>query len=179
MAKLTDVFQLLAQDYASNTLTWLPTIFLGAALVWFTVCAVVLFVLDVRHHRLPNRWTGALFAGAVVLLLASTLTAAEDSALSGRWLSTVLGSVGYLLVMFVLHVVTRAGIGMGDVKLAAGLGLYTGFLGLELLIAGFVFAFLLGGFQALFLVVFRGANKTTRIAFGPAMLLGCTVAFLM
>ena len=173
------MFQLLAQDISSNTLAVLSTFFLAAALAWFAICGAVLFLIDVRHHRLPNSWTGALFTGASILLLLSTMVAPADSALADRWLPTLMGSVGYLVVMFVLHVLTRAGIGMGDVKLAAGLGLYTGFIGVEALIAGFVFAFLFGGLQALFLVLFRGAKKTTRIAFGPAMLTGCAVALLM
>src|SRR5699024_2807986 len=65
---------------------------------------------------------------AAVLLLATTLTAAEASGLDGRWLTTLLGSIGYMGLMFVLHLLTRGGLGMGDVKLAAGLGLYTGFI---------------------------------------------------
>lgn len=173
------MFQLLTQNPASGTLALLATLLLTAGLVWFALCAVVLWAIDVRHHRLPNRWTGALFTGAGVFLLASTLIAPAESALSDRWLSTLLGSISYLALMFVLHVLTRAGIGMGDVKLAAGLGLYTGFLGLEAFIAGFMLAFVFGGLQAMFLVFFRGAKKSTRVAFGPAMLLGCTVALLM
>lgn len=143
------------------------------------VCGIVLFIIDVQQHRLPNMWTGLLFAGASLFLLATTLTAPDHSVLSGRWLATIIGSVGYLAIMFVLHVLTRAGIGMGDVKLAAGLGLYTGFIGVEALIAAFVLAFVIGGLQAVFVVVFRGARKSTRIAFGPAMLLGCVVSLLM
>ena len=173
------MIHLLSRDISSNTLALLPTLFLGVALVWFAVCAIVLFVVDLQQHRLPNRWTGMLFAGAAIFLLASTLSAPEDSTLAGRWLPTIIGSLSYLIVMLVLHILTRAGIGMGDVKLAAGLGLYTGFIGVEALVAGFMLAFLFGGLQAMYLMVFRGAKKSTRIAFGPAMLVGCAVALLM
>ena len=148
------------------------------ALAWFIVCGIRLFLIDVREHRLPNVWTGTLALGATILLLTSTLTATDASYLSDRTASTLIGGLAYCLVMFILHVVTRAGIGMGDVKLAAGLGLYTGYLGLEALLAGFVLAFVLGGAQAVYLMVFRGANKSTRIAFGPAMLLGCLLILL-
>lgn len=154
-------------------------ILLGCALVWFLVCSTILFVIDVREHRLPNRWTARLFVVGALFLLATTLTAPADSALSDRWLTTLGGSAGYLLTMFTLHLLTRAGVGMGDVKLAAGLGLYTGFVGLEALIAGFVLAFLVGGLQAIYLVVFKGAKKSTRIAFGPAMLVGGLFTLLM
>lgn len=173
------MIDLLAQELDRASPELLPLVCVFGALAWFAVCAVVLFIIDVREHRLPNVLTGALAIGATVLLLAGSWTASSDSLLAGRAILTLVGAVAYCLVMFVLHILTRAGIGMGDVKLAAGLGLYTGFLGIDALIAGFVLAFLLGGAQAVYLVVFRGANKTTRIAFGPAMLMGCLLVLLM
>ncbi|HIY84961.1 MAG TPA: A24 family peptidase [Candidatus Yaniella excrementavium] len=152
---------------------------LSCALLWFLMCSVVLWIIDIREHRLPNRWTGLFFLGGACLLLTTTLTAPADSIFSDRWIMTLGGSVGYLVAMFVLHILTRAGLGMGDVKLAAGIGLYTGFLGWEAVIAGFVLAFLAGGLQAVYLVVFKGARKNTRIAFGPAMLVGGLLTLLM
>jgi len=173
------VIHLLTQDHTSDTLAPWPTAFLITAVAWLVICGVVLFVIDLQQHRLPNAWTGLLFGAGGSLLIASSLSAPTESVLAGRWLPTLLGSVSYLAIMFVLHLVTRAGLGMGDVKLAAGLGLYTGFLGADALVAGFVFAFLIGGLQAIFLMVFRGASKSTRIAFGPAMLLGSFIVVMM
>lgn len=152
---------------------------LGGAIAWFVVCGTVLFRVDLREHRLPNRWTGLLWLGAVVCLLTSSLIAPDESVVANRWQLTLLGSAGYLFVMVVLHLLTRGGIGMGDVKLAAGLGLYTGFLGIESFIVGIMLAFVIGGLQAVYLVVFRGAARSTRIAFGPAMLIGCAVTMLL
>lgn len=173
------MIHLIQQYYASAADAPTATALLIGGLLWFSICAIVLFIIDVREHRLPNRWTGLLFAGGAVLLLSSTLSAPAESVLADRWSTTILGSGAYLLAMFILHLLTRAGIGMGDVKLAAGLGLYTGFLGVDALIAGFVLAFVVGGIQAVCVVVFHGAKKSTRIAFGPAMLIGCLLTILM
>ena len=173
------MINLLAEEFTRHPSELLPVLSLALALSWFCVCAIALFVIDVRHHRLPNVLTAALAIGAMISLLTATWTASSDSFLAGRGVSTLIGAGAYCLVMFVLHVVTRAGIGMGDVKLAAGLGLYTGFLGINALAAGFVLAFFIGGLQALYLVVFRGASKNTRLAFGPAMILGCVLVLLM
>lgn len=170
---------LLTEHFSSANASPLTVMLLSCALLWFLVCSVVLWIIDIREHRLPNRWTGLLFLGGACLLLATTLTAPADSTFSDRWIMTLGGSVGYLVAMFVLHILTRAGLGMGDVKLAAGIGLYTGFLGWEAVIAGFVLAFLAGGLQAVYLVVFKGARKNTRIAFGPAMLVGGLLTLLM
>lgn len=178
LAKVLYVIQLITQYLLSDAPNPVVLILLGCALGWFIVCAAVLLNIDIRQHRLPNAWTGRFFVCAAVLLLATTVTAAEASGLDGRWLTTLLGSVGYTGLMFVLHVFTRGGLGMGDVKLAAGLGLYTGFIGVNALVAGFMLAFIVGGVQAVYLVLFRGAKKTTRIAFGPAMLIGCSLVLV-
>ena len=173
------MIDLLAQELARTSAELLPLVCLFAALAWFGVYGAILFIIDVREHRLPNVLTASLAIGASLLLLTSSWTATSDSFLAGRALPAILGALAYCAAMFLLHVVTRAGIGMGDVKLAAGLGLYTGFLGVDALIAGFVLAFVIGGAQAVYLVAFRGASKSTRIAFGPAMLVGCLVVLLM
>lgn len=179
LAKVSHVIQLITQYLTSDAPNPVVILLLGGALVWFIVCAAVLVAIDIREHRLPNAWTARFFVCSAILLLATTFTAAEASGLDGRWLTSLLGSVGYMGIMFILHLLTRGGLGMGDVKLAASLGLYTGFIGINALIAGFTLAFIVGGAQAIYLVVFRGAKKTTRIAFGPAMLIGCLIALLM
>ncbi|GAA2025084.1 hypothetical protein GCM10009720_01020 [Yaniella flava] len=173
------MIHLITEQLTSTTPAPVAMTLLVAALVWFGVCATTLFVVDVREHRLPNTLNALLFVGGAALLIASTLTSDSASVLADRWGMTLIGSGAYLAVMFILHLLTRAGLGMGDVKLAAGLGLYTGFLGFEALIAGFVLAFVVGGLQAVYLVVFRGAKKSTRIAFGPAMIIGCGITLLM
>lgn len=179
LASVSPVIHLIRQDLASAVDAPIAITLLVVGLLWFGICAVMLCSIDVREHRLPNRWTGLLFAGGAMFLLSTTLSAPAASVLADRWMTILLGSGAYLVSMFLLHLLTRAGLGMGDVKLAAGLGLYTGFLGAEALIAGFVLAFVVGGIQAVYVVVFRGAKKSTRIAFGPAMLIGCLVTMLM
>lgn len=175
MAKVSHVITLLRTEWFSGT----PAVMLlCVALAWFLIINTWLVTVDVRAHRLPNRLTAALFLGAGILLGASTLLAPAESVLNGRIGNTLLGGVGYCAVMFLLHLVTRGGIGMGDVKLAAGLGLYTGFLGFEAMLAGFVLAFVLGGVQAVVLLIARRATRRTRIAFGPAMILGALLVLL-
>ena len=64
------------------------------------------------------------------------------------------------------------GMGMGDVKLAAVLGLYLGFLGWGNLLVGAFAAFLFGGVFGLALMLVRRAGRKTAIPFGPWMILG-------
>lgn len=139
-----------------------------AGLAWAAVCAAVLFATDLREHRLPNRWTGALAVGGV-------LTAVLVAALSGDVSvlpTALLCGAGYLAAMAVLHLLTRGGLGMGDVKLAGGLGLYTGVLGPGATVTAGVLAILLGGLVAAVLVLLRRARASTHLPFGPPMLVG-------
>lgn len=137
-----------------------------AGLAWATVCAVVLVVTDCHEHRLPNRWTGALAVGGTLTAVAVALLSGEISVL----LSAVLCGVGYLVAMLLLHLLTRGGLGMGDVKLAGGLGLYTGVLGPGATLVAGLLAILLGGLVAVALVLTRRARASTHLPFGPPMI---------
>jgi leader peptidase (prepilin peptidase)/N-methyltransferase len=61
---------------------------------------------------------------------------------------------------------------MGDVKLAAVLGLYLGFLGWGNLLVGAFAAFVFGGVFGVVLMLIRRAGRKTAIPFGPWMILG-------
>jgi leader peptidase (prepilin peptidase) / N-methyltransferase len=138
----------------------------SVGLAWAVVCAVVLFVTDLREHRLPNRWTGALAVGGVLTAAAVALLSGSSSVL----VTALLCGAGYLAAMLVLHLVTRGGLGMGDVKLAGGLGLYTGVLGPAATFAAGLLAVLVGGLVAAVLVLVRRAHGSTALPFGPPML---------
>jgi leader peptidase (prepilin peptidase)/N-methyltransferase len=59
---------------------------------------------------------------------------------------------------------------MGDVKLAAPLGLYLGYLGWSQLLYGGLLGFVLNGVVTLLLVSIRRRGKGTEVAHGPSML---------
>jgi leader peptidase (prepilin peptidase)/N-methyltransferase len=68
--------------------------------------------------------------------------------------------------------------GFGDVKLAALLGLYLGYLGWGPVIVGAFAAFLLGGIFSIVLLAAARATRKTGIPFGPWMLLGAWVGIV-
>lgn len=148
-------------------------VLVGLAVVHLLVCAVVLTWVDLREHRLPNRWTLALaVGGAVTLWSASALQGGE------RLAPSLVGFVGYPALMMLLHLASRGGLGLGDVKVAAGLGLYTGWLGWEAWAQAVFLGFVIGGVVALVMVLTRRATAKTRLAFGPPLLAGAVVAVL-
>jgi leader peptidase (prepilin peptidase)/N-methyltransferase len=119
-------------------------------LVWF----------DVRAHRLPN----VLVVPGVGVGL---LSCAGEWVVNGRVpavpLAAGLAYAGFLLILNLL-----GGMGMGDVKLAAALGLASWNLSVAVLSP--VVAFLVGGLVSVALLVAGGRGR--KIAFGPFLLGG-------
>ena len=65
---------------------------------------------------------------------------------------------------------------MGDVKLAALIGLVLGALGLKYVAVAAAIAILAGGLGAIALMAFAGASRRSKIPFGPYLAAGAIVA---
>ncbi|MFF5627046.1 A24 family peptidase [Microbacterium sp. LWH10-1.2] len=146
----------------------LRTVLVVLAHVALLVIAVALAVIDARTHRLPNRIVLPTLAGAALLAATEAMLTGESAALiRAGWGMVLLG--GFYAA---LRILGRSGMGGGDVKLAALIGLVLGWHGWTALAAGAASAFVLAALYALVLMALRRADGATRIAFGPWMLLG-------
>ena len=132
-------------------------------------------VIDARTHRLPD----AVTVPALALTAALLAVAAAATADGGRLLRAVAGAAVLGGCYLALHLANRRGLGLGDVKLAALLGLPAGWAGWDAVWWTGVLPFLLGGIGALALVVAQRATRSTAIAFGPWMLLGAAVTLAL
>lgn len=150
----------------SHGLTALTFGVLVGAGMWLTL-------IDIDTHLLPRRIVYRTTALVMPLLI---VCAFFDEA--GSVLGMFVGGVALWMVMRVLEVLARGGLGGGDVALAGLLGMYLGWISYEALIVGLVTAFMVGGVFALFLLITRRANRTTRFAFGPFLIVGALVAVL-
>ena len=127
-----------------------------------------LIAVDIATHRLPDRIVLPTLAGALLLALAGAVFAGHGTRLLGAlWGMVVLGGFYALL-----RVLSREGMGGGDVKLAALIGLVLGWHGWQALLVGAAAAFVLGAAHALGLIALRRASGSTHIAFGPWMIVG-------
>jgi leader peptidase (prepilin peptidase)/N-methyltransferase len=139
------------------------------AFVGLAICVTPLVVIDVEHHRLPDRLVAAAGVGGVALL-----------ALSGqwvRWLAAVGAAASLFAVLAAFALVAQ--FGFGDVKLGAVLALYTGWFGWGCVLSGVLLGFVLGGVVAFVLMVVRRAGRKSAIAFGPWLVLGAFAAPLL
>jgi leader peptidase (prepilin peptidase)/N-methyltransferase len=141
------------------------------AFVFLTLAGVLLAVIDLQHRLLPDRVVlPSLGIGA--LLLAVAAFARDDWPALGR---AALGAGVLFGVFLVLARIAPAGMGMGDVKLAALLGLYLGWLGWGAVLLGAVAGFVVQAVLALVLLASRRVGLRSELPFGPAMLLGAAL----
>jgi len=163
------IVELLASGSLTQALAGLMLLLGG---VIFAVCALALSFSDLREHRLPNRilypWAGITLGLLVptALLLGEPLAALRAIAAALTW------SAAFLAV----RLISPPALGMGDVKLAVVLGLYTGFLGWSTVLAAVLMSFLLGGVVSAALLISRRATAKTPVPFGPFLLLGTAIA---
>ncbi|MEX5258791.1 A24 family peptidase [Kocuria sp. CPCC 205263] len=142
------------------------------AYFFFVAFAVVLTVIDLRHHLLPNAVVlPALGVGFVLLGVAAT---GENA--WGALLRAVLGAPVLFVLYLALALISPAGLGMGDVKLAAVLGLFLGYQGWVALLVGALLASIFGAIVGLVMLTSRRGGLRSDIPFGPSMLTGALVA---
>jgi leader peptidase (prepilin peptidase)/N-methyltransferase len=152
--------------------TSLATASAVVALVAFLVLSavsVVLALVDLDTRTLPNRIVLPALAAGILLLGTSSL-------LVGDYQQLIRAAIG-MAALFVLYYILAltGGMGFGDVKLAAVMGLYLAWLGWGPLAVGALAAFVLGGLFGIVLIVIRRAGRKTAIPFGPWILAGAWI----
>ncbi|MET1153104.1 prepilin peptidase [Arthrobacter sp.] len=85
-------------------------------------------------------------------------------------MGALLGSLAMFTFYLLAALVKPGGIGMGDVKLAAVLGLYAGYEGLAAWVAVLFGAFLLNAVAIILLMLARRLKRDADILFGPSMI---------
>jgi leader peptidase (prepilin peptidase)/N-methyltransferase len=140
--------------------------------LWLALLPVglLLAAVDARTHLLPRVVVLPATALALAVVGAVELTVGDP----GAAVRAVVAGLVLRSVFWVLWFVRRAGMGFGDVRLAALVGVLLGHLGWTELIAGTYAGFLLLGAAGLArAVVLRDRRSLRReMPFGPALLAG-------
>jgi leader peptidase (prepilin peptidase)/N-methyltransferase len=144
------------------------------AYLWLAAVSIALALIDVETHRLPDRIVVPTFVVMVALFTASAAVEGDW----GRLLSALVGAAALFAFYLLLALVRPGGMGMGDVKLAAVLGLALGWAGWAPLVVGAFAAFLLGGLFGVVLLASRRVRRGGGIPFGPWMLAGAWIGIL-
>jgi leader peptidase (prepilin peptidase)/N-methyltransferase len=132
-----------------------------AAWMAFVILGVALSAIDFQLHRLPDVLNGALYLSGIVFL-------SLDAALHHRFghlRSAVIASVLLSAFYWLVNLLSKGGMGMGDVKLAASIGLYAGYI-----------SFALGSLVGIAIIVLQKGTRKTALPFGPFMIVGVLIS---
>jgi leader peptidase (prepilin peptidase) / N-methyltransferase len=148
-----------------------PSIYTTAVLALFFAVLVAVTFIDVEHRIIPNRILYPSLVAFPVILALGVLT--------GEHVSLLRAGIGFLAYgggLLVVAVVSPGGMGMGDVKLAALIGLVLGAFGLAYVAVAAAVAILAGGLGAVALLAFAHATRKHAVPFGPYLAAGAVWA---
>ncbi len=147
---------------------------LSAAYFFYVILAGVLVtasLVDLHDRIIPNELVLFAAGAGIVMRIVAQLSQVPV----GTWLSALWGALFGAGLLFLLGLLYRGGLGMGDVKLAGALGLYLGFLNTAV---GLMIAFILGGAVSLILLLARVVGRKDYIPFGPFLAAGALIAMI-
>jgi leader peptidase (prepilin peptidase)/N-methyltransferase len=129
----------------------------------FVTLFIVIFVIDWEHHLIPNK---LIYPSLLAAPLLSTLWPGL-----GIWYSLLGGVLGFGLLLLP-YLVFSGGMGAGDVKLAALVGLVVGF---PLILLALLIGIVVAGAAAVALLASGRRSRQDAVAFGPFLVLGAIV----
>ncbi|PAF21815.1 prepilin peptidase [Terribacillus saccharophilus] len=137
---------------------------LALALLLVSIGAI-LFVTDMRFLLIPNK---ILLFFLPLFIFLRIITPLDP------WWDSIIGSVIAFILLFLVILLSRGGMGGGDLKLFVLLG---GILGWKGILLTFILASVLGAVISLFLLYIKVLERNQVIPFGPYILAGALFTF--
>lgn len=130
----------------------------------FVSLLIVITVSDISTMLIPNKIL--LFFGSIILLLRLTIAPLDS------WWDTFVGAMVGFTLLLIIAIVSNGGMGGGDIKLFAVLGLYFGWQ--HVLLAFFLSVFVGAVIGGVGLLLGKIKRKTP-MPFGPAIAIGSVI----
>lgn len=137
---------------------------LVVALMLVSLSAVV-FVTDIKYMLIPNR---VLLSFLPLFILVQFFLPLEN------WWSPILGCLTGLVLLFFIIVISKGGMGGGDMKLFGVLGLV---LGVKKILLAFLLSTIFGAVIVGLLFVLNLAKRKNPFPFGPFIVIGSLVSY--
>ncbi|MBA7670692.1 Type 4 prepilin-like proteins leader peptide-processing enzyme [subsurface metagenome] len=155
-----------------------------AVAAFYCCLFLILMVIDLEHGLILNKVVYPSIAVALVIsiFLPPSKVAYPDGAVAlllsslpepGIVQAAIGGGIGLFLFLLIV-IISRGGMGWGDVKMAALIGIVTGYL---VFVALFL-AVILGGLVAVVLLLFKLRKRKEGIPFAPYLSLGAMITLL-
>jgi leader peptidase (prepilin peptidase)/N-methyltransferase len=142
-------------------------------MAFYACLFTIIFVIDLEHGLILNKviYPGMIVAFLLALYPWPWLTQSIGMRVAYAALG---GGIGFA-ILFLIAIVSRGGMGWGDVKLAALIGLATGF---PLVFLAIIMGAILGGIVAVALVIAKKRKRRETIPFGPFLALATMITLL-
>lgn len=142
-------------------------------MVYFSSLIVITFI-DLDFQIIPDVIT---IPGAIIGVISGVFLMVDPfhRTLPLGWLNSLGGAALGFGLFYLIAVLSRGGMGGGDIKMMAMVGALTGWKGV--LLTTFVGS-LTGSIIGVFLVIFYGKGRKTKVPFGPFLALGSVVTVL-
>ncbi|MDR1560567.1 MAG: A24 family peptidase [Clostridiales bacterium] len=131
----------------------------------FSICLITAAIVDLRLHILPNVINLSGIGLAFVFSLIRGIVASSPTPV----FDFLAGSAACGVPLLLIAILSKRGMGMGDVKFAALIG---AFLGVGGGLCALWLSIVMGGVYGAVLIVLKKATRKTPIPFGPFMVLG-------
>jgi len=135
---------------------------------------MVFLVIDLEHGLILNRMVYPALALALLLSIFFTIFLPQVGIVPDIARAAIGGGIGFVVFLLIV-IVSRGGMGFGDVKLAALIGLATGF---PLVILALIMGMILGGLAAVILLGFRIKKRKEAMPFGPFLAVAAIATLL-
>jgi len=127
--------------------------------------------VDFREHRLPNGLTLRLLLVLVVSMIVSSLSLHDWT----RWQPMIAAVFCVSTVFFILYLLSKNGLGFGDVKFAIPCAMTIGWYSPGQWLDYLWITFGCAALTSIILWILGKANRSSAIAFGPYMYLGVII----
>lgn len=142
-------------------------------MAFYACLLIIVFVIDLEHGLILNK---VIYPAMIVSLLLALLPQPHLTLMIKHGIASAAlgGAIGFAIFLLIA-VVSRGGMGWGDVKLAALIGLATGF---PFVVVAIIMAAILGGIVAVVLVTIKKKKRRETIPFGPFLALATMITLL-
>lgn len=128
----------------------------------FSILVVISFI-DIKHQIIPN---GLVLA---IIILGATNGVYQTIFSYALWYTWVIGFFAASLPLLILGLIFPEGMGGGDIKLMAAVGL---FIGWKLILLSLFIGAIYGGIISIYVIASKRGNRKTALPFGSMLSLG-------
>lgn len=140
---------------------------LSMEMIFYCLLSSILFVIaviDFEHKIIPNELLIVAFVLGIIFHI-----------FSGGFLSSVIGFFAVSVLLYIIAILSKGGIGGGDIKMMAAFGFCIGWQ--NILLSLFI-ASIIGSLVAIYLLVFKKYGRKTEVPFGPFLAIGIYISIL-